>query len=133
LLRGLRDDQNRPIYVPGIREGGPTDQVWGINIDWVRNGSWVLADNDPDDVGAHFIAGDREAAILGLRQDMTFKFLTEATLTDGAGAVLMSLAEEDMIALRVKMRLGYQVADPTTIEGGSSAYPFAILAEPVIP
>lgn len=123
-LRGLRDTQNRPIYEQSVREGD-VSTVWGVPIEWVRNGSWVNAGAGP--VGAHFIAGDRDMAILGIRQDMEFKILDQATLTDGAGAVTISLAEEDMIALRCKMRIAFQVADPTTIEGGSSAYPFAVL------
>lgn len=130
-LRGLRDSQNRPIYVNSLREGGEPDRIWGEEIAWVRNGSWINDDVvTPDGSGADFIAGDREAAILGIRQDITYKILDQATLTDGDGLVVVSLAEEDMIALRAKVRVGFQVADPTTIEGGSGAYPFAVLGTP---
>ncbi len=52
---------------------------------------------------------------------MTFKLLDQATV----GGV--NLAERDMIALRVKMRVGFQVASSTTREGGATAYPFAVL------
>lgn len=127
-LRGLRDSQGMPIFVQSLRENpapGGNYTVYGIPLEFVRNGSWVDAGAGP--VGAHYIVGDRNMAVLGIRQDMTFKFLDQATLTDGAGNVVVSLAEEDMVALRVKMRVAFQVADPTTIEGGSSAYPFAIL------
>lgn len=132
-LRGLRDSQNRPIYVASLRDGGDPSTVWGEEIAWVRNGSWVNDDKTSpySGLGADFIAGDRNMAILGIRQDMTFKILDQATLTDpSTRAVLVSLAEEDMIALRCKMRVGFQVADPTTIEGGSGAYPFAVLGTP---
>lgn len=131
-LRGLRDSQNRPIYVAGIRDGGPVDQVWGVEIAWVKNGSWVNDDSVTpfSGAGADYIVGDRNMAILGTRQDISFTILTEATLTDGAGNVLVSLAEEDMLALRCKMRVAFQVADPTTILGGASAYPFAVLGTP---
>ncbi len=126
-LRGLRDADDRPLFVENIRDKGITDAVWGLPIAWVANDSWVPGAAGGADEGADFIVGDADAAILGLRQDMTFKILDQATLTDGAGAVEISLAEEDMIALRVKMRVGFQVADPTTRLGGSGAYPFAIL------
>lgn len=130
-LRGLRDLEGRPLYVASLREGGEPDQIWGEEIFWVRNGSWVNDDVvTPDGSGADFIVGDREAAILGRRSDFQFKILSEATLTDGSGAVVMSLAEEDMVALRMKIRVAFQVADATTIEGGTSAYPFAVLGTP---
>lgn len=127
-LRGLRDANDNPIYISSLRDGGPVNLLYGIEIDWVRNGSWIAAAAGPPEVGADFICGDRQAAILGVRQDMTFKILDQATLTDGAGVVQISLAEEDMVALRAKLRVGFQVADPTTIEGGSGAYPFSILS-----
>lgn len=123
-LRGLRDTTGQPIYSTSLSSDGRTQEVYDIQLEWVLNGAWV----EPAGAnGAHLIVGDRNMAILGLRQDMTFKILTEATLTDGAGNVVFSLAEQDMIALRCKMRVAFQVADPTTIEGGASAYPFAVL------
>lgn len=119
-LRGLRDDQGQPIYSTSLRRDGGSDQIYGQDLSWVTNGAW-------DSTAADLIVGDASKAILGIRQDITFKILTEATLTDGAGNVVFSLAEQDMIALRAKFRAAFQVADPTTIEGGSGAYPFAVL------
>jgi HK97 family phage major capsid protein len=119
-LRGLRDDNGQPIYSSNLRRDGGTDAIYGIDLDWVTNGAWDATDADA-------IVGDRSKAILGIRQDITFKILDQATLTDGAGNIVFSLAEQDMIALRAKFRAGFQVADPTTIEGGSGAYPFAVL------
>jgi HK97 family phage major capsid protein len=118
-LRGLRDTNGAPIYLQSLRGDGDANLLMGEPIEWVTNGSWVAAAGGP--VGATLIAGDRNAAILGLRQDITFKVLTEATV----GGV--NLAETDRIALRAKMRVAFQVADPTTAEGGATAYPFAIL------
>lgn len=118
-MRGLRDENGSPLFAP-IQGSLTTAQFYGGNLEWVRNGSW-------NNATAQALAGQTDHAIIGLRQDITYKILTEATLTDGAGNVVFSLAEQDMIALRCKMRVGFQVADPTTIEGGSSAYPFAAL------
>lgn len=112
-LRGLRDDNNQPIYLENFRGDGSTRQVYGEDIEWVTNGAWTTTDK--------LIAGDRNMAILGIREDVSYKILTEATVGS------LNLAERDMIALRAKFRVAFQVADPTTIEGGSSAYPFAVL------
>lgn len=117
-LRGLRDDNGVPIYSRSLRTDGATDLVYGLDLAFVTNGAWVAGSSEG---GATAIVGDASKAILGLRSDVEYKILTEATV----GSI--NLAERDMVALRAKFRIGFQVADPTTIEGGSSAYPFAVL------
>lgn len=119
-LRGLRDSQGNPIYLSSLKGDGSADMIYGEDLEWVRNGSWVDAVASPA-AGATLIAGDRNMAILGIRSDVQYKILTEATVGS------LNLAERDMIAIRAKFRVAFQVADPTTIEGGSSAYPFAVL------
>ena len=119
-LRGLRDDNNHPIYLSSLKGDGSAESIMGADLHWVRNGAWVNAVASPAG-GATLIAGDRNMAILGIRQDVQYKILTEATVGS------LNLAERDMIAIRAKFRVAFQVADPTTIEGGSSAYPFAVL------
>jgi HK97 family phage major capsid protein len=121
-FRGLRDDQGQPIYSTSLRRDGAVDAVYGLDLEFVTNGAWI-ADNGSG-LGADLIVGDRSKAILGVRQDVTYKFLDQATV----GGI--NLAEKDMVALRAKFRVGFQVADATTIEGGSSAYPFAVLTSP---
>ena len=61
---------------------------------------------------------DRERVILGVRQDITVKFLDQATV----GGIY--LAERDMVALRFKARYAYALGN--TITGaGTSATPVA--------
>jgi hypothetical protein len=84
----------------------------------VTNGSW---DND----AATALVGDPRFAILGIRQDIEYKVLTEAAVT--IGDTLISLPERDLIGLRFKMRVGFQTAETITKDGGASAYPFAVL------
>lgn len=122
LLRGLRDANDQPLLsVQGGLGQRPNYMIYGEDLVFVTNGAWEPATAGTPNTGATLIAGDRNMAILGIRQDITYKILTEATV----GTI--NLAERDMIALRAKMRVAFQVADPTTIEGGSAAYPFAIL------
>lgn len=131
-LRNLRDMNGNPIYAAGLKGSEEGPSIWGVDLDYIDNGSLA-------DTSKLAITGQRENAILGIRSDMEFKFLEESTLTEdvevtipGGGsriikAVVASLAEQDMIALRFKMRVGFQIADPTTMEGGAGAYPFAVL------
>lgn len=119
-LRGLRDSNGQPIYLDSLRNDGGTASVYGEDLVYVTNGAWEAAAAGTPNTGADFIAGDRNKAILGVRQDMTFKLLDQATVGT------LNLAERDMIALRCKMRVAFAVATPITVEG-SGGYPFAIL------
>lgn len=120
-LMNLRDGQGGLIYADNLKQSEAAASIWGVDTYFAENAALNA------DANLHAIVGDRTRAVLGIRQDIEFKFLDQATLTDGAGNVVMSLAEQDMIALRFKMRAGFTVADPMTWEGGASAYPFAVL------
>lgn len=123
-LRGLRDDVGQPIYINSIRSDGQVNTVYGEDLAWISNGAWVPASGtEPSATGATLIGGDRTMAILGIRQDMQVKLLTEATVGP------YNLAERDMIALRFKFRVGFAVANPITPEA-TGGYPFAILGRP---
>lgn len=116
-LRGLRDDNGQPIIQPPTA-GANVPTIYGADLFWVQNGAWVDAD-------AKLIVGDPRYAVLGLRQDITYKFLTEAAVT--INGTLVSLAENDLVGLRFKMRVGFQTAQAPTAEGGDDAFPFAVL------
>lgn len=120
-LRGLRDDNNQPI-IQSPTAGSNVPSLYGADLQWVTNGAW-------NDAVAKLLVGDPNYAILGLRQDITYKFLTEASVTMIVEGVptLISLAENDLIGLRFKMRVGFQTAEVPTRDGGSDAYPFAVL------
>ncbi len=118
-VRGLRDANNAPIYVTSLDQAGRNvPSIYGVGTSWVSNGAW-------DDAVATALVGDPRYAILGIRQDLTFKFLDQAAVTiDGT---LVSLAEYDLLGLRFKIRVGFQTAQVATLEGGSTAFPFAAL------
>jgi len=118
-VRGLRDDNNQPIFQSTISELGTVNQLYNATVQYVTNGAW-------DNSVATLLTGDSNAAILGIRQDLTFKALDQASVTIGGS--LISLAERDLLGLRFKMRLGFQTAQTRTAEGGTTAYPFAVLA-----
>lgn len=67
--------------------------------------------------------------IVGVRQDITVKVLTESVIQDNTGAIIYNLAQQDMIALRLKFRVGWQVANTINNDNPTEAsrYPAAAM------
>lgn len=110
-----------PIFQPDL-QGRPGGTLYGYPFQEVLNGSW-------DNTEAKLIAGDWSKAIVGLRQDITFKMFTEGVISDASGNVVLNLMQQDAVAMRVVMRVAFATANPTTRLNGTEAsrYPFGVL------
>ena len=93
-----------------------------------------------DSSTAFAIVGDFRYLVYAFREEMSMKLLTEATIDDPAtGQKLYNLAQQDMIGLRFKMRLGVALPNPVqrvsgvasgnVIKAGQNAYPFAVITK----
>lgn len=106
------------------RNGQPlnTTEIGSIRREFMDNGVW-------DKTKSTLIAGDFSQAVYAIRQDVTYKVLTEAVIQDPSdGSILYNLAQDDMVALRVTMRLGWEIPNPVNaLNGTSSRFPFASL------
>lgn len=82
-----------------------------------------------DDSTAFAIVGDFNYLVYSIRQEIEMKVLEEATLVNpSTGATLFNLAQQDMVAFRFTMRLGYQLPNPINRVGGAETrYPFALI------
>ena len=121
-FRDLRDQVGQFLFMRSLTETEP-DRLAGERIYFDRNGNF-----DTSDYLA--IAGDWTKAVYAIREDIEYRLLTEATIIDpSTKAVVYALAQQDMAAMRFKMRLGVQVANPVTRANGTAAtrYPFAVL------
>lgn len=92
---------------------------------YVDNGAW-------DKNKAIMVVGDFSQAVYSIRQDITYKILDQAVIQDPTtGEILYNLAQEDMVALRVVMRLGWEIPNPVNAlnpdEG--TRFPFASIAK----
>ena len=120
-LRGLTDTTKRPIFMSTM-QGAAQYMLDGIPMIFPMNGAW-----DPEE--ALMIAGDFNQLVYSIRQDATYKVLSEATIVDPASkSVVYSLAQQDMVALRVVMRLGWEIPNPTSAYRDTldSYCPFAV-------
>lgn len=99
-----------------------TTEIGSLTRTFVDNGTWNKA-------AATLIAGDFNEAVYAIRQDITYKVLDQAVIQDPSdGSILYNLAQEDMVALRVVMRLGWEIPNPVNAENETSArFPFAAL------
>lgn len=128
LLRNMRDGEGRPVFTTQLAGTQQVSSIWDTPTEFLDNG--ILAST------TRAIAADPKYAIIGRRSDMEWKMLDQATLTHMVNiggelyrAVAVSLAEQDMIGLRFKIRLGFSYMDPTTWEGGTGASPFAVMVD----
>lgn len=112
-LANLRAEDGQPIYRAPL-SAGPDDggQVVGLDAAWVSGRVW-----DRDEAEAFVV--DTSRVIIGVRQDITVKFLDQATV----GGI--ALAERDMVALRFKARYAYVLGDNTNAESDSTNVPVA--------
>lgn len=97
-LRKLRDNNGNALYVPGTDQ----NEFYSSPIEFSRNGSW-------DKEKAEIIAADWTKSLVGIRDGIEYEILKEATLqgTLDADGKPLSLAEQDMVAIKATMRLGY--------------------------
>ncbi|MGI8711092.1 MAG: phage major capsid protein [Acidimicrobiales bacterium] len=121
LLRGARGTDGQAL---ADLSGGT---LYGEQLQFVAPGLWPTGLS-----AAEAIAGDWTQSVVGVRQDITYKLLDQAVLTDAAGAIQYNLAQQDMVAMRVVFRVGWQVANVINYEGANNAtqFPFAVLRSP---
>lgn len=114
-LANLRANDGTPIFLPSLSSTpGAVDSVAGLDAHWVSGLVW-----DRDEAEVFVVDGDR--IIIGVRQDITVKFLDQATV----GGI--NLAERDMVALRFKARYAYVMGNTRTDEGADKTPVAAVL------
>lgn len=98
-----------------------TTEIGSVRREFMDNGVW-------DKSKSTLIAGDFSQAVYAIRQDVTYKILDQAVIQDTDGSILYNLAQDDMVALRVVMRLGWEIPNPVNALNETEArFPFASL------
>lgn len=116
-LRGLKDTTGQPIFKSDM-QGATRYGLDGMDMYFPMNGSF-------DPAQAQMIVGDWSQLVYAIRQDMTFKIFTEGVIQDpSTKAITYNLMQNDMVALRAVMRLGWEIANPINAYNADIENPF---------
>jgi HK97 family phage major capsid protein len=120
-LRNTRDALGDPIFKANMQSLSQYD-LDGTPIFFPTDGSITAA-------SSLLISGQWDQLVYAMRQDLTYKVLDQAVIQDGAGNIVYNLAQQDMVALRAVMRLGFALPNPINRMNETTAtrFPFAVL------
>jgi HK97 family phage major capsid protein len=120
-LRNTRDANGQPIFKSTMQ--APTSyELDGTPIFFPDDGSIVSA-------SSLLISGMWSQLVYAMRQDVTYKILDQAVIQDASGEIVYNLAQQDMVALRAVMRLGFALPNPINRMNATAAtrFPFGVL------
>ena len=97
-FRDMVDTTGRPL--------GTGNEVADLPRFTIKNGAW-------DETKGSALVGDFKEAVFAVRQDISYKLLTEGVIQDPSdGSILYNLGQDDMVALRITFRFGWQLPNP---------------------
>lgn len=104
-LRELVDNNGRPLFKSDMQTSTQYT-LDGNTMKFPRNGFF-------DPTKAKMITGDFEQLVYAMRQDITFKLFDQGVVQDPAtGDIIYNLMQNDMVAMRAVMRLGWEIPNP---------------------
>lgn len=94
----------------------------GSPMNFPINGAW-------DKSKALMVSGDFSQLVYSIRQDITFKLFTEGVVQNTDGTIAYNLMQNDMVALRAVIRMGWEVPNPINAlaKDKTKRCPFSIL------
>lgn len=119
-LRNARDLDGNPIFLPSMQVRGQYD-LDGSPIEFPLDGS----------VSATYLlqSGQWNQLVYSMRQDITWTVNDSGVIQDAGGNIIYNLFQQDMVALRGVMRLGFALPNPINRMNTNAAtrYPFSVL------
>lgn len=124
-LRELKDTTGNPLFKSDM-QSGTNYSLDGSSMNFPNNGSF-------DKNKALMISGDFSQLVYAIRQDITFKLFTEGVVQNPDGTIAYNLMQNDMVALRAVMRLGWEIPNPinSVEKDKTKRCPFSILKSAV--
>lgn len=118
-LRGLRDANGQFLFMQDMKEAA-SYRIGGVPLVFPNNGAFIPGTS-------LMVVGDWSQAIYGIRRDITWKIATEASIHNSSGTLIYNLFQNDMVALRMTMRMGWALPNPKNQVNNTTQFPFAVL------
>lgn len=124
-LRTARDTTGQKLDTNRI--GGDLSAFDGLPVVYPMRG--LFPTGGGAGTNAAVFAGDWSQFVLGVRRDITVDVFREGVIQDGAGAIVYNLMQQDMTAIRLTFRLGWQVSNLLNNDQPveASRYPVGVL------
>jgi HK97 family phage major capsid protein len=124
-IRPARDSTGQRLD-PG-RANATLTNIDGLDVAYPMRGLWPSGSG-----GVYSLVGDWSQFVMGVRSDITMKILDQAVITDNTGAIIYNLPQQDMTAIRLTFRVGWQVANIINYDQPTegSRYPVARILIP---
>lgn len=124
-LRSARNSQGDRL--DANRVNGQLTEFDGLPVAYPMRGLFPSGGGAGTNVRA--FVGDWSQFVVGVRSDISVKVLDQAVITDNTNAIIYNLPQQDMTALRVTFRVGWQVANLINYDQSTEAnrYPVARL------
>lgn len=122
-LRGLKNANGDPLFKTDL-QGTTQYALDGSPMSFPNNGAF-------DKSKALMISGDFSQLVYAIRQDITFKLFTEGIVQNTDGTIAYNLMQNDMVALRAVMRLGWEIPNPINAlkTDKTKRCPFAVMKQ----
>lgn len=120
-LRALRDGATGSPIFKSDMQGATPYALDGSPMYFPRTNPW--------DATTLMVTGDWNQAVYSIRQDVNFELFNTGVVQDGAGVITHNLMQEDLSALRMTFRMGWELPNPINRVNTTEAtrYPFAYL------
>ena len=120
-LRGLKNTNGDPLFKSDL-QGSTQYALDGSPMVFPNNGAF-------DKSKALMISGDFSQLVYSIRQDITFKLFTEGVVQNTDGSIAYNLMQNDMVALRAVMRLGWEIPNAinSVEKNKETRCPFAVM------
>lgn len=121
LLRGLKSTTGEPIFL-NLPQDKVSYALDGEALEFPKNGAI-------DPAVSLLVSGDWSQVVYAMRADMEYSLSTDGVIQDAAGAIVYNLFQQNMVALRCVMRLGWELPNPINrlAQVDATRYPFGIL------
>lgn len=113
-FRNLVDKNGRPLT---------NNEITDMPKLYLKNGAW-------DKNIAELLVGDFKQIYFAMRQEMECRVLDQATIVDPDTNTTYYLAQQNMVAFMINMRMGWEIPNPIsreTFENNPNYFPFAVV------